>query len=122
MAARRLDEQEVVGTRELLEHLQRDTDEDTIGHPRGAEHVDKLGNGIALDRLFCPQLGFNLLHLRMDSPMVWCRTVDAAEGVAGAVDMALPVVESRRLGEEQDANAEHQSEYPAQANDDAPRS
>lgn len=121
MAARRLDEQEVVGTRELLEHLQGDTDEDTIGHPRGAEHVDKLGNRIALDGLFCSQLGFNFLHLRVDSPMVWRGTVDAAEGVAGAVDMALPVVVTRRLGEEQDANAEHQSKYPAQANDDAPR-
>ncbi|KAI6755461.1 hypothetical protein HG531_004567 [Fusarium graminearum] len=75
---------------------------------------------VALDLAFCAKLGFDFFHLGVDGPVVGCRAVDFAEGVACAVNLALAVVESRCVGKEENSNAENEGEDPADADDDAP--
>ena len=112
--------EEVIGTSQLLEHLQRHTKEDTVRHARRLEHLNKLLNGVAFDLVLGAQLGIDFFHLSVDGPVIGGCAVDFAECVARAVDFALAVVETGCVGEEEDSDAQDESEDPADADDDAP--
>ena len=112
--------EEVVGARELLEHLERDAERDAARHLGRGEHGGELAHGAELDRVLGAQLGLDLLELRVDGPVVRPGAVHFTYGVGGAVGAAVAEVEARRLGEGQDAQAQDQRPHPAQADDDAP--
>jgi hypothetical protein len=111
--------EEVVGTRQLLEHLERHAQSDAVRHPRSSEHARKLLDGTALDLVLGAQLHFNLLNLRPHGPVVLAGTVHAAQRAFGPLTLPVPEVETRRLGEKQDTDREDDGPDPADANYDA---
>lgn len=113
--------EEVVGTSELLGHLEQASKDNTVSHARCLEHANELGDGAALDLRLGTQLALDLLQLSEDGIVVLGGAIDAAEGSLGLFDFAHAVVESRGLGESEDANAEDDGPQPTEADDDSPR-
>ena len=112
--------EEVIRTRQLLEHLQRHPQRNPIRHPRRPPHADKLLDRVRLELILGTELALNLLNLRVDAPVVGVGAVDAAESLAGMLALAVAEFEAWGLGEEEDTDAENNGPDPAEANDDAP--
>ncbi|PNY27449.1 hypothetical protein TCAP_02624 [Tolypocladium capitatum] len=98
----------------------RDPERDPIRHPRRPPHAHKLGDGALLDLVLGPQLALDLLNLRVHGPVPLRRAVHAAQRLPGRLGAPPAAVEARRLGEQQDAEAQHHGPHPAEPDDEAP--
>lgn len=111
---------EVVGTSELLEHLQPTTQGDTLGHLRSLKHAREFLDSVALDLRLGSELALNLLELDVNAVVVLGSAVNSAKSVFGALNVAHAVVITRSLGEGKNANAEDDGPEPTKTDDDAP--
>lgn len=113
--------EEVIGSRQLLEHLEAHAQQDSVPHARCPAHADEFADRVALGLHFGTKFVFNLLHLHVDAVMMCRGTVDLHQRLLGTLRLSLAVVISRRFREEENADTKHDGPKPAESNDDAPR-
>lgn len=112
--------EEVVGTSQDLEHLQRAAEQEARQHAGSREHAGKLGDGAQLDVVLGAQLGLDVLDLGVDGIVVLTGTMDVAERLDSALPLAARKVVARRLREELDADTQADGPQESDAEDDAP--
>lgn len=108
-----------VGTGELLQRLQHDTQDGTVEHARAGE--DLVPRGLAGFVLLF-ELVLHVLHLLRDAAVVRGHTVQLAHDLAGFLEAAVAVGVAGRLGQEQGTDTQDERPGKANTHGDTPRS
>lgn len=110
--------EEEVDTSELLTGLENNTEDGTVHHAVTSEDLNKagLGQGALLLKLLT-----DLIDLAVDTGGVGLETSKASDVVASFILLTLSVGESRRLGEEENANTEKKGPEEVEAVGNSPR-
>ena len=104
--------EEVVGTSQLLEGLQGNSEGNSICHPWGLEHVDKFPHRADLDMTFCPELAIDLTQLRSNGPMVCRCAIHLTQRFGCAFNLATTIIKSRCFGEKEDSKTKDRCPDP----------
>lgn len=107
-----------VGTGQLLQGLQGDTQHGTVEHARAGED---LVPGSLADGTLLVELLLHVRHLLRDDTVVGGDTVELGHDLAGLLHTAVTVGVARGLGQEQGTDTEDQGPGKANAHGDAPR-
>lgn len=108
--------EKVVGTGELLQRLEHHTQDNPEEHTRGSQELMPL--------LFLTDLDFvlfaNLVHFFDDAVVILRDTVEFGQVRPASVDIALTVVITRTLGEEEHATAQRKGKEESETQGDTP--
>lgn len=107
-----------VGTGQLLQRLQSDTEQDTVQHAGTGE--DFLPGSIAVGELLLKLL-LHIGHLLGNDTVVVGDTVELAHDITGLFGTTVAVGVTRGLGQEEGADTKDQGPGEANAHGDAPR-
>lgn len=107
-----------VGTGQLLQRLQSNTEQDTVQHARASE--DLLPRSIAVGELLLKLL-LHIGHLLSNDTVVAGDAVQLAHDIVGLFGTTVAVGETGRLGQEEGTDTKNQGPGEANAHGDTPR-
>lgn len=91
--------EEVIGTCELLEHLQEHSKRDTLTHLGSREHMNPLSDESLL-RSLGTEFSIDLFEFEMDTVMIGRCSVNLQHGLFGPLCLAISEIESRGFREQ----------------------
>lgn len=115
---KRQDETYKVGSSQLLQSLQRHSQQRTVCHSRARENLIPLV--LAASSEFGIEFSLNLTHLTLNFPVTRSNTIRASNRGASTFDIVMAIIPSRALREEADSSNHKHWRDEAHAHRDTP--